>query len=140
MSESEVKFYRKIFNEFDEKQKGNLNKKDAFYAVRCCGLNPSQDQLEQAISVCEVKDSSKVTFKNFSSMVIEIKSSGCPDEDKLRKSLLSLEHRTQGGLLEIEELTHILNNRGEVISQGDVDLMLRDIETNIENEASIEDL
>ena len=50
MSESEVKFYRKIFNEFDEKQKGNLNKKDAFDAVRCCGLNPSQDQLEQAIS------------------------------------------------------------------------------------------
>ena len=92
-------------------------------------------------------------------MVIEIESSDCPDEDKLRKSLFSLEHRTQGGLrkdyplakllysrlypycicsVEIEELCHILQNRGEVISQSDIDLMLRDIQTNIENEASIE--
>ena len=50
MSESEVKFYRKIFNEFDEKQKGYLSKKDAFDAVRCCGLNPSEAQLEQALT------------------------------------------------------------------------------------------
>merc|ERR1712025_245095 len=126
MSESEVKFYRKIFNEFDEKQKGYLSKKDTFDAVRCCGLNPSEAQLEQALTVCQVKDSTKINFKNFSSMVIEIESSDCPDEDKLRKSLFSLEHRTQGGLLEVEELCHILQNRGEVISQSDIDIMLRD--------------
>ena len=50
MSEAQLKEYKKIFDDFDEKKKGFLSKRDTFDAVRCCGLNPSEDQLKQAVS------------------------------------------------------------------------------------------
>lgn len=50
MSEAQLKEYKKIFDDFDDKKKGFLSKRDTFDAVRCCGLNPSEDQLKQAVS------------------------------------------------------------------------------------------
>ena len=48
MSEAQLKEYKKIFDDFDEKKKGFLSKRDTFDAVRCCGLNPSEDQLKDS--------------------------------------------------------------------------------------------
>ena len=50
MSEAQLKEYKKIFDDFDDKKKGFLSKRDTFDAVRCCGLNPSEDQLKQAVT------------------------------------------------------------------------------------------
>ena len=50
MSETQLKEYKKIFDDFDDKKRGFLSKRDTFDAVRCCGLNPSEDQLKQAVS------------------------------------------------------------------------------------------
>lgn len=50
MSEAQLKEYKKIFDDFDDKKRGFLSKRDTFDAVRCCGLNPSEDQLKQAVS------------------------------------------------------------------------------------------
>ena len=67
MSEAQLKEYKKIFDDFDDKKKGFLSKRDTFDAVRCCGLNPSEDQLKQAVSgklTINIRDRVSARYKN----------------------------------------------------------------------------
>jgi Ca2+-binding EF-hand superfamily protein len=41
--------YKKIFSEFDEKNEGFLKQNDAADAIRCCGFNPTTEQIKKAI-------------------------------------------------------------------------------------------
>ena len=45
----EKEAYKKIFEEFDEKKHGYLRRQETADAIRCCGLNPSDAQIRQAI-------------------------------------------------------------------------------------------
>merc|ERR1711970_522093 len=139
MSEAQLKEYKKIFDDFDDKKKGFLTKRDAFDAVRCCGLNPSEDQLKQAVNVCKIADSSKITFKEFSAMVTEIDASDCPDERKMRESLFKMDSHTGGGFIDVQELSHILKTRGEGLKQSDIDMLFTAIEMQ-NGQSNIEDL
>ena len=39
---------KKIFDEFDSDKRGYLNRKEIPDAVRCCGLNPSEEDIMKA--------------------------------------------------------------------------------------------
>merc|ERR1712136_509438 len=142
MSEAQLKEYKKIFDDFDDKKKGFLSKRDTFDAVRCCGLNPSEDQLKQAVSVCKISGPNKITFKEFSAMVVEIDASDCPDERKMRESLFKMDSHMGGGFIDVQEMSHILKTRGEGLKQSELDMLLTGIElqggqANIEGTSAV---
>ena len=47
--------------------------------------------------MCKVSDPNKITFKEFSAMVVEIDASDCPDERKMRESLFKMDSHMGGG-------------------------------------------
>jgi len=41
--------YKRVFDDFDEKNQGYLRRQETSDAIRCCGFNPTEDQIRKAI-------------------------------------------------------------------------------------------
>ena len=58
--------------------------------------------------MCKVSDPNKITFKEFSAMVVEIDASDCPDERKMRESLFKMDSHMGGGFSKLTLFRFVL--------------------------------
>ncbi|CBY10950.1 unnamed protein product [Oikopleura dioica] len=75
---------KKIFDEFDSDKRGYLNRKEIPDAVRCCGLNPSEEDILKAFRVANCT-TTKVQESQFQLIVKELRKTSLPDENRLSK-------------------------------------------------------
>ncbi|CAG5105230.1 Oidioi.mRNA.OKI2018_I69.chr1.g1943.t1.cds [Oikopleura dioica] len=130
---------KKIFAEFDSDKRGYLNRKEVPDAIRCCGLNPSEEDIMKAFRTTNCT-TTKVQENQFHSLVKELRKTSLPDETRLRAAFKSLEDGSDSGLIPAADLSHMLKSKGEKVSQKVIDDLLSLIDVGVTTDIDYEEL
>eukprot|EP01027_Heterolobosea_sp_BB2_P005117 GEZU01007865.1.p1 GENE.GEZU01007865.1~~GEZU01007865.1.p1 ORF type:complete len:144 (+),score=54.87 GEZU01007865.1:156-587(+) len=122
MAQADAEEIREAFNLFDRGD-GNISTKDLVDAMRCLGLNPSADQINEITSRFP---NGAIDVNSFTNVIQSAQKKGKITEEELRMSFLVFD-ATQSGRIERKELQHIMLTMGESLTQEEFEGMLNEI-------------
>eukprot|EP01128_Nolandella_sp_AFSM9_P004986 TRINITY_DN2352_c1_g1_i1.p1 TRINITY_DN2352_c1_g1~~TRINITY_DN2352_c1_g1_i1.p1 ORF type:complete len:150 (-),score=33.86 TRINITY_DN2352_c1_g1_i1:160-609(-) len=115
LTEEQVSFYREGFN-ISSGGDETLASSSLGETLRALGLNPSEAQVAASLAGLELDDSGKLSFEEFLNIVKECRIPVESQEDDL-KAIFRLVDRTGSGEIALKDLSKILLQKGEVLSE-----------------------
>jgi calmodulin len=132
MTEKEERM-RDAFNLYDRKGEGRIQTSDLGSVIRCCGNNPSQQQIKDLIEDFDPESTGFIDVNTFKTIMKKNVGSSNVKEDI--KEAFKIFDKENSGYISVVELRHVLTTLGERLSNSDVDDFLKN--AHIEKDGTI---
>merc|ERR1711874_208043 len=130
ISEDQLLEFKGAFSLFDNDADGSISCKDLGTVFRSLGQNPTEAEIQEMMNEIASTGDSKIDFPEFLNLISRKMKDGNM-EVELRQAFRVFD-RSGDGLVDTDELRHVMTNLGEKLTNEDVDEMLRmaDIDHN----------
>src|SRR3989338_3689092 len=128
LTEEQIEEHRQAFNMFDKDGDGTITAEELGLVLRELGQNPSQAQLNEMIKGVDKDGSGSIEFEEFLQMCQQ-KTDANGEEEELRAAFKVFD-RDGNGFISAQELRGVMQNLGEVLTQEDVDAMIKEADVD----------
>jgi calmodulin len=128
LTPEQIAEFREAFNIFDKDGDGRITAKELGTVMRSLGQNPSEAELQDMVNQVDLDGNGTIEFDEFLYMMSRQMRDGDTEEDI--KAAFRVFDKDGDGKITTAELTHIMNNLGEPLTQEEVDEMIAQADTN----------
>ncbi|OHT13262.1 Calmodulin [Tritrichomonas foetus] len=114
--------YREAFNIFDRDGDGHITAKELSTVLRSLGQNPSSTEIDEMMKEIDTSGNGTIEFEEFIAIMDKQVHQGDVEEEIL--DAFRAFDKDQDGKIAASELSHILKNIGEPLSQEEVHEMI----------------
>jgi calmodulin len=115
----QIEQFRDAFSGYDDDRDGKITGSEIGPLLRCLGQNPSEAEIHDMLDEVDLEGNGYIGFDEFLYMLNRQMQEGDNEEEVL--DAFKLFDRDGDGKITAAELTHILKNLGEPLSQAEVD-------------------
>jgi len=137
ITEEQRNIFRQKFDSFDEKRDGQIATSDLGNVLRACGQIPTEGWLNERVKAADPEEKGFVDWEGFQRILNQCMMDGNPDEDLLEA--FRRFDKAHTGIIANSQLREIMLTMGDVLTEEELDEMLRDAdplergEVNYEN-------
>eukprot|EP01013_Petalomonas_cantuscygni_P015235 TRINITY_DN312_c0_g1_i1.p1 TRINITY_DN312_c0_g1~~TRINITY_DN312_c0_g1_i1.p1 ORF type:complete len:155 (-),score=30.11 TRINITY_DN312_c0_g1_i1:367-831(-) len=133
-----VQEIRDVFNRFDKDKSETMSTSELATALRCAGLNPTEEEIQKLMEDVDVDTSGTLDFQEFLVLLTRKLSDSKTDTD-LRDAFRTFD--IQGfGTIPAAELRFILTTMGDKLSDEEANALIADADTDADGNIQYEDL
>ena len=137
-SDLELTKFRECFKFFDKLGDNTMLTQDCGLALRAMGALVNDKQIKALVKKYDPHRSGKIQFEVYLQMMSEVVD--FPDSPELINQAFSCFDKSQSGLLDIDEMKHVLTRVGDVLSPEEVNNFFVMLDRYGDNNARIQDL
>ena len=139
LSEQEICELHEAFNIFDVESDGSIGAKQLIILMNALKQYPTQQEIEKILSEFNIDINGQIYFNQFLKIMAKRLKNIKEDEDKYLKSLFSSLDRNKNGLISIHEIRYIVTHSRENISQNDIEIIMKEADTDGDGLISFEE-
>ena len=139
LSEQEICELHEAFNIFDVESDGSIDSKQLIILMNSLKQYPNQKELEKILNEFNIDKNGQIYFNQFLKIMAKRLKNIKEDEDKYLKSLFSSLDRNKNGLISIHEIRYIVTHSRENISQNDIEIIMKEADTDGDGLISFEE-
>jgi len=128
--------FQEAFQLFDKDNDGKLNSDELGTVMRALGQNPTQAEIKNIVK--EIGGSGMVDFQEFTTIMQRRMKTADSSEEQIKEAFKVFD-KTGSGLIEINELKHVLTTLGEKLTAEEVDGVMKDADTDNDGKINIQD-
>ena len=126
LSQDQLSQFQYCFSLFDSDQDGVINKEDIKKSLTGLGYNPTDQEIEEMVTVLDSNKNGEIDFHEFFAMVSKKMSGGANDEEI--KDTLRVFDKDCNGFISAAELRQALANLGQKLTEEEVDEMIKEVD------------
>ena len=120
--------YKKIFEMYDSNKDGNVNSLELANILKAIDINASDEEIKDIIAELDLEGNGEINFENFVSIVKRREKDVDNEEEVL--NAFKLFDKEGNGLININELKHIMLTVGNNISETELNDLLKEADTD----------
>ncbi|XP_077987791.1 uncharacterized protein LOC144442349 [Glandiceps talaboti] len=129
LTEEQVAEYRECFSLFDKNKDYKIDASEMGFVMRALGQNPTEAELEVMIAENDLDANGTIDFSEFCHLMAKrLNSPGDPKEEL--RAAFRIFDRNNDGFVVAKELKYVMKKIGEKLTDEEVDLMIREADTN----------
>ncbi|XP_065921016.1 calmodulin-like [Dysidea avara] len=126
LTEEQISEFKEAFSLFDEDGDGTITTKELCTVMRSLGQNPTEAELQDMINEVDADRNGTIDFPEFLTMMVRRTDS---DLEEVRE-MFSIFDKDGNGFISAAELRHVLKNHGEMVTDEEVDEMMREADVD----------
>ena len=135
--ENKEQEYKAIFEMNDSDKDGNVNFLELINIFKAININISDEELKEIIAEMNLKGNGDINFENFVS-IINRREKDLDNEEEVLKAF-RLFDKDGNGLININDLKHIMLTVGNNLSEIEINEMLNDADIDMDGYINYED-
>jgi calmodulin len=128
LTPEQIAEFREAFNIFDKDGDGRITAKELGTVMRSLGQNPSEAELQDMVNEVDIDGNGTIEFDEFLYMMSRQMREGDTEAEII--DAFRVFDKDGDGKITAAELTHIMKNLGEPLTQEEVDEMIAQADTN----------
>ncbi|KAK9315713.1 hypothetical protein V1522DRAFT_409271 [Lipomyces starkeyi] len=128
LTEEQINEFKEAFSLFDKNNDGQITTKELGTVMRSLGQNPSEAELADMINEVDVDNDGTIDFPEFLTMMAR-KMKDTDSEEEIKEAFRVFD-RDNNGYISATELRHVMTSIGERLTDEEVDLMIKEADTN----------
>ncbi|KAK9360274.1 hypothetical protein V1504DRAFT_455471 [Lipomyces starkeyi] len=128
LTEEQINEFKEAFSLFDKNNDGQITTKELGTVMRSLGQNPSEAELADMINEVDVDNDGTIDFPEFLTMMAR-KMKDTDSEEEIKEAFRVFD-RDNNGYISSTELRHVMTSIGERLTDEEVDLMIKEADTN----------
>ncbi|XP_078488474.1 calmodulin-like [Ciona intestinalis] len=139
-TDSQMEELREAFRFFDRNQNGSIEPEELGSVMTSLGYCATESELKDMIHEADVDGNGKIDFKEFVRMM-ELKTNERPEqaEDEELREAFKVFDRDGNGLISRAELSQVMGNLGEQLSEKDLNDMISEADKNGDGQIDYEE-
>ena len=137
VSQNKLKEYKNIFDLHDSNKDGNVNSLELANILKSININASDEEIKEIIEELELEGNNEVNFENFVSIVNRREKDVDSEEEVLKA--FKLFDKEGNGLININELKNIMLSVGKNIKEEELNVMLKEADTDMDGYINYEE-
>ncbi|CAD7951192.1 unnamed protein product [Amoebophrya sp. A120] len=129
--------FKEAFALFDRDNSGTITADELGVIMKSLGKNPTDDELEAMIAEVDEDGSGEIEFPEFLALMSK-KLQAADSVEEMREAFLVFD-RDKSGSVTAAELKHVMNNLGEIVTDDEVEEMIREADEDGDGELSFDD-
>ncbi|CAC5377257.1 CALM [Mytilus coruscus] len=121
--------FQEAFTLFDKDGDGTITTKELGTVMRSLGQNPTEAELHDMINEVDADGNGTIDFPEFLTMMAKKMQGSGDDQEELREAFRVFD-KDGNGFISAAELRHVMTNLGEKLTDGEVDEMIREADTD----------
>jgi calmodulin len=134
LTEEQIAEFKEAFALYDKDKDGRINTKELGAFMRSIGQNPTEQELQDIINEVDADGDGDIGFREFVTPM-NTKMKNFEDGDEVSE-MFRLFDKGGNGFITATELRHIMTNRGDKLTDKEVDEMIR--EADIKGDGQID--
>ena len=128
LTPKQIADFREAFNVFDKDGDGRIAAKELGTVMRSLGQNLSEAEIQDMMNEVDIGGNGTIEFDEFLYMMSRQLHEGDTEEEII--DAFRVFDKDGDGKISVEELTHIMKNLGEPLTQEEIDEMIAQADTN----------
>merc|ERR1711935_231051 len=129
LSEDEVSDLKEAFSIFDIDGDGTITIIELREVMKSLGQNPTEKELKQMIRSVDADGNNEIDFDEFL-ILMSSKKPSSDDPDKELRDAFAVFDDDNSGSISREELKKLMKNLGQSLSDGELDAMMDEVDTD----------
>ncbi|VDI29092.1 calmodulin, partial [Mytilus galloprovincialis] len=129
LTEEQIAEFQEAFTLFDKDGDGTITTKELGTVMRSLGQNPTEAELHDMINEVDADGNGTIDFPEFLTMMAKKMQGSGDDQEELREAFRVFD-KDGNGFISAAELRHVMTNLGEKLTDGEVDEMIREADTD----------
>uniref|UniRef100_A0A8C2V4R1 EF-hand domain-containing protein n=1 Tax=Chinchilla lanigera TaxID=34839 RepID=A0A8C2V4R1_CHILA len=137
LNEEQVAEFKEAFSLFAKDGDGTITTKELGTVMRSLGQNPAEAELQDAINEVDADDNGTIDFPEFLTMMAR-KMKDTDSKEEIREAFLVFD-KEGNGYISVAELSQVMTNLGEKLTDEEADEMIREADTDGERQVNHEE-
>ncbi|CAD7922308.1 unnamed protein product [Amoebophrya sp. A25] len=133
----QIEEFKEAFALFDKDNSGTITADELGVIMKSLGKNPTDDELDAMIAEVDEDGSGEIEFPEFLALMSK-KLQAADSIEEMREAFLVFD-RDKSGSVTAAELKHVMNNLGEIVTDDEVEEMIREADEDGDGELSFDD-
>ena len=130
ITSNKEKEFKNIFDKYDSNKDGNVNSDELANILKAININVSDEEIKEIIEEIELEGNNEINFENFVSIVNRREKDVDTEEEVL--NALKFFDKEGNGLININDLKHIMINVSKNLSEAEIDDMLKEADLDMD--------
>ena len=130
LSEQEICELREAFNIFDDNSDGSISKNKLHLLLKIFKQKPSENEYINAFESLGIRNKKKINFNEFLMIIAKLTQNTKINEERYLKKLFDNMDRNKNGRISIHEIRYIVRNSNENISEEEIELLIKEVDTD----------
>ena len=130
LSEQEICELREAFNIFDDNSDGNINKNKLHLLLLSLKQKPTENDYKNVLGSLGLDKKKKINFEQFLLIFAKLTQNTKINEERYLKKLFDNMDRNKNGRISIHEIRYIVRNSNENISEEEIELLIKEVDTD----------
>jgi len=126
--------YKQTFDMFDTDQSGRISTAELGQVMEQLGQHPTETDLQAMVSEVDTDGDGEINFEEFLLMMAKKEN----DNDEIRAAF-EIFDKNHDGFISPTELRTVMESLGEVLSEEDIDVMMKGADQNGDGQVSFEE-
>mmetsp|Transcript_4909 Transcript_4909/g.12229 ORF Transcript_4909/g.12229 Transcript_4909/m.12229 type:complete len:151 (-) Transcript_4909:199-651(-) len=133
----QIEEFKEAFALFDRDNSGTITADELGVIMKSLGKNPTDDELDAMIAEVDEDGSGEIEFPEF--LALMAKKLQAADSIEEMREAFQVFDRDKSGSVTAAELKHVMNNLGEIVTDDEVEEMIREADEDGDGELSFDD-
>jgi len=137
LTEEQTAEFREAFSLFDRDGDGSITTKELATVIRSLGQNPTEAEIQDMIDEVDADGNGTIDFNEFLDLMAH-KMKDLDSDEELREAFKVFD-KDQNGYISAAELRHVMINLGEKLTEEEVQLMIKEADTDGDGQVNYEE-
>nr|ABK21927.1 unknown [Picea sitchensis] len=137
LTEEQIAEFREAFSLFDRDGDGSITTKELSTVIRSLGQNPTEAEIQDMINEVDTDGNGTIDFREFLDLMAH-KIKDLDSDEELREAFKVFD-KDQNGYISAAELRHVMINLGEKLTEEEVELMIKEADTDGDGQVNYEE-
>lgn len=137
LTEEQIAEFREAFSLFDRDGDGSITTKELSTVIRSLGQNPTESEIQDMINEVDTDGNGTIDFREFLDLMAH-KIKDLDSDEELREAFKVFD-KDQNGYISAAELRHVMINLGEKLTEEEVELMIKEADTDGDGQVNYEE-
>jgi calmodulin len=137
LTEEQIAEFREAFSLFDRDGDGSITTKELATVIRSLGQNPTEAEIQDMINEVDTDGNGTIDFREFLDLMAH-KIKDLDSDEELREAFKVFD-KDQNGYISAAELRHVMINLGEKLTEEEVELMIKEADTDGDGQVNYEE-
>lgn len=137
LTEDQIAEFREAFSLFDRDGDGSITTKELATVIRSLGQNPTEAEIQDMINEVDTDGNGTIDFGEFLDLMAH-KIKDLDSDEELREAFKVFD-KDQNGYISAAELRHVMINLGEKLTEEEVELMIKEADTDGDGQVNYEE-
>lgn len=137
LTEDETEDYREAFRNFDKDNNEEIDEEELGTVMRSLGYSPTDAQLKDMMKRVDLDGNGSISFSEF--VILMKKCEVETDFDREIREAFKFFDKNGSGSIDKQELTDIMKGLGANLSEAEIDLLMREADTNCDGTIEIDE-